>query len=41
MYENGKGVPKDLSEAIRLYQLAARSGHEFSQNALKRLGRSW
>jgi TPR repeat protein len=27
MYGMGKGIPKDLAEAVRLYRLAADQGH--------------
>jgi len=38
LYEQGKGVPKDLSEAIRLYKLAAKKGDEDAKKRLKALG---
>jgi len=33
-YQNGDGVPKDLNEAIRLYQLSVNQGNSFAQNNL-------
>jgi TPR repeat protein len=33
-YEEGIGVPKDISEAIYWYTLAAEQGNAFAQNAL-------
>jgi TPR repeat protein len=42
MYEHGRGgLAKNLDEAMRLYTLAARGGNEWSQQRLKRLGKSW
>lgn len=37
-YEYGKGVAKDIKEAVRLYKLAAAQGDEDAKKALKRLG---
>ena len=34
MYETGRGVNTDLSEAVRLYQLAADAGHGGACNRL-------
>lgn len=34
MYEYGKGVKKDLGEAIKWYKLAVKNGDEFSQSML-------
>ena len=39
MYENGKGVAKDMGEAARLYRLAADQGSAAAQSSLSRLGR--
>jgi len=33
-YQNGDGVPKDLNEAIRLFQLSVNQGNSFAQNNL-------
>jgi TPR repeat protein len=35
-YERGKGVPRDLNEAVRLYRLAAKQGNANGQNNLGR-----
>jgi TPR repeat protein len=37
MYERGTGIGKNLDEAKRLYELAAKQGNEFAERALKRL----
>jgi hypothetical protein len=37
MYENGVGLPRNRSEAIRLYRLAAEQGHPRAAAALRRL----
>ncbi len=37
-YENGMGTPKNLAEALRWYEKAARQGDEDAQKALERLG---
>jgi TonB family protein len=34
LYENGKGVPKDINEALRWYRLAAEQGYAGAQNNL-------
>ena len=34
MYRNGRGVPRDDGEAVRLYRLAADRGDAFAQNNL-------
>jgi TonB family protein len=34
MYENGKGMPEDVSEAIKWYSLAAEQGYAGAQNNL-------
>lgn len=34
LYDRGRGVPKDKSEALRWYRLAATQGDMFAQNAL-------
>jgi TonB family protein len=34
MYENGKGVPEDVAEAIKWYSLAAQQGYAGAQNNL-------
>ena len=34
LYDRGQGVPKDKSEALRWYRLAAMQGDAFAQNAL-------
>lgn len=41
MYANGRGVPKEPDQAHRLYTLAARQGHKWAQDELRRLGESW
>ena len=38
MYEKGKGVRRDINEAVKWYKLAASQGSESSVNALHRLG---
>ena len=37
-YEKGRGVPKNRSEAIRFYRLAAKGGNEEAWKNLARLG---
>jgi len=37
MYELGNGVPMNLEEALRWYQLAARQGNENARMAARRL----
>jgi len=37
MYENGRGVEKDLNEALRWYRDSAARGNERAQQALARL----
>jgi TonB family protein len=34
LYENGKGVPKDINEALKWYRLAAEQGYAGAQNNL-------
>src|SRR5262249_23515822 len=34
LYENGKGVPQDINEAVKWYRLAAEQGYAGSQNNL-------
>ena len=34
MYENGKGVPQNIAEAVKWYRLAAEQGHGGAQNNL-------
>ena len=41
IYEYGKGVSIDIDEAVKWYQKGARDGNEYSQNQLKRLGKTW
>ena len=36
-FENGRGVTRNVSEALRWYQKAAAQGHTRAQKALKRL----
>lgn len=38
MYEYGKGVAKDKTEAAKWYRKAAEQGDENAQKALRRLG---
>jgi TPR repeat protein len=38
-YERGKGVEKDLEQAIYWYTLSAEQGYEKAKKALKRLAR--
>jgi hypothetical protein len=38
MYENGRGVVKDIAEAIGWYRKAAALGNEKAKASLKRLG---
>ena len=40
MYEEGRGVERNLDEAIRLYRKAAENGDEKAQDALARIGAS-
>ena len=40
IYDNGKGVPQDDAEAVRLYRLAAEQGNAEAQNYLKKLEES-
>ena len=37
MYEEGRGVPKDLTEAIKWYRKAAEQLHSYARRALDRL----
>ena len=37
MYENGRGVPQDFSEAAKLYESAAEGGHEEATVMLSQL----
>ncbi|MEE8574141.1 MAG: tetratricopeptide repeat protein [Thermodesulfobacteriota bacterium] len=42
MYDHGEGgLPKDSSEAVRLYREAARKGHKSSQKELNKKNLSW
>jgi len=34
MYKNGRGVPQDYTEAVRLYLLSAEQGHALAQTNL-------
>ena len=38
MYENGRGVKKDYTKAMKWYYKAAAQGNEGAKNALTRLG---
>jgi len=38
MYEHGKGVPQDMTEAVRLYRLSAAQGNSSAIRVLSRLG---
>ena len=38
LYEDGAGVPKDRTEALRLYRAAAAAGNAFAKQQLARLG---
>ena len=38
MYEEGKGIEKDLAEAAKWYRLAAEQGEGEAEDALNRLG---
>ena len=41
MYENGKGVVKDVTEAVKWYRKAAKQGNEFAKDNLRRLKETW
>ena len=37
-YENGRGVTKSISEAVKWYRKAAEKGHARAKEKLRRLG---
>jgi TPR repeat protein len=41
MIENGRGIARNLEEAVTWYQRAARQGNVGAQQTLRRLNRTW